>query len=109
MTDTGAHLIAHHSGEPYATTDWDVAIDDVAGTVTWSTDTFAVDEFANALRWGTMFTFWVDTSALPDDVTNRIGFFKPGSSADVTFGFPSSDIFSDGFESGNTNLWSNGG
>ena len=101
------HDIEHHSGEDYATTDWDVAIDSAAGTVTWSTDTFATDELANALRWGTMFNFWIDTSASPVDLQQTLGLFKPGFPASAQFSF-TSGIFADGFESGDTSRWGGG-
>ena len=108
ITDAGFHDIEHHSGEDYATTDWDVAVNNVAGTVSWSTDTFAVDELANALRWGSMFTFWVDASASPVNLQHSLGLFKPGFPASVQFSF-TTGIFADGFESGNTSRWSSGG
>ena len=104
IENVGFRDVDHHSGEPYATTDWDVTVDSPAGTVTWSTDLFSVDEFANALRWGTMFSFWLDANAPPVALGHTLVLFKPGLPADVTFGF-NSGIFADGFESGDTTAW----
>lgn len=105
LANVGFRDVDHHSGEPYATTDWDVTVDSAAGTVTWSTDDFATDPLANALRWGTLFTFWLDAGVPPAGFEHTLGLFKPGSPDEVTF-FVVSEIFSDGFESGDTTAWS---
>lgn len=106
ITETGFHNVPHHSGEPYATTDWDVTVDNAAGTVSWSTDTFADDENANALRWGTMFTFWFDTDNQTAEPNHSLGLFKEGSPTSIEFAFIDTSIFIDGFESGDITLWS---
>ena len=54
ITAVGFRDVDHHSGEPYATTDWGVTVDGASGTVTWFTDPFSTDPDANALRWATM-------------------------------------------------------
>ncbi|MCI0344948.1 MAG: hypothetical protein L0221_05805 [Chloroflexi bacterium] len=104
ITNAGFHDIDHHSGEPYATTDWTI---DTAmpGQVTWATDDFATDPDANALRWATMFSFWFDADADPSGASHTLGLFKPGSPAAVTFSFTTT-LFADGFESGDTAAWS---
>ena len=78
LSNAGFFDVDHHSGEPYETTDWTIAIDGPAGTIEWSTDTFAVDENANALRWGTMFSFWFDSDTAPTNAVHTLEFFKPG-------------------------------
>jgi len=106
ISGAGFHDVDHHSGEPYATTDWDVTIDIPSGTITWATDSFATDNDANALRWGTTFSFWFDADGAPGN--HILGLFKPGASSSVVFsvgGGPNS-VFFDGFESGNTGAWS---
>ncbi len=105
ITNAGFHNVPHHSGEPYATTDWAIDIDEAAGTITWSTDTFEIDQNANALRWGTMFSFWFDSSAGPAGHDHTLGLFKPGSPSSLSFAFVDNSIFIDGFESGDTSSW----
>jgi hypothetical protein len=104
ISNVGFHDVDHHSGEPYATTDW--AVDtSTPGQVTWSADDFATDPDANALRWATMFNFWFDADAGPGGADHILGLFKPGSPSQMDFSF-TSVLFADGFESGNTSAWS---
>jgi hypothetical protein len=105
ITNVGFRDIDHHSGEPYATTDW-AADTAVPNTVTWSTDDFATDPNANAMRWATMFSFWFDADRAPSGgIQHTLGLFKPGSPASFDFFF-STAIFADGFETGDTTAWS---
>src|SRR6185503_6885210 len=53
FTNLGFKDVEAHSGEPYATTDWTPTISPDA--VSWSTDTYATDANANALRFSSMF------------------------------------------------------
>ena len=105
ISGVGFRDVDHHSGEPYDTTDWQVTID--PDGVTWETDTFDVNEDANALRWGTMFTFWFDADAPPIDMSHSLGLFKTGVPDSVDFFFPNSLMFWDRFESGDTDAWDN--
>ncbi len=103
ISNAGFHDVPHHSGEPYTTTDWVATIDNGANTVTWETDDFATDNNANALRWGTMFSFWVDATGPAGNHT--LGLFKPGVPSEMNFNFNGGSLFTDGFESGNTTAW----
>ncbi len=107
ITNAGFRDVDHHSGEPYATTDWTIDVD--GSSVSWSTDDFATDQDANALRWGTMFSFWFDATVntLGDDVVHTLGMFKPGEPAEITIPFAgdSNVIFFDGFETGDSSGW----
>ncbi len=106
ISNAGFHDIEHHSGEPYATTDWTIDTS-TPGAVTWSTDTFATDPNANALRWGTMFSFWFDATSDSAGITHTLGLFKPGTPTEIQFSMsPNLEIFEDGFESGDTAAWS---
>lgn len=49
------------------------------GTMTWSTETFAQNQNANAIRWGTMYNFRFDSNRPPQTSTATIGFFKTGA------------------------------
>jgi hypothetical protein len=106
ITNAGFHDVDHHSGEPYDTTDWTADLS-IPGQVTWSTDDHATDPNANALRWGTTFSFWFDATSGPgtaDDPVHALGLFKPGTPAEVTFQVAEA-VFSDGFASGDTSAW----
>ncbi len=104
ITNAGFHDVAHHSGEPYDTADW--AIEVQGSTISWSTADFATDPLANALRWGTMFSFWFDADEGTDQVTETLGMFGPGVPSEVPIRFSNGSVFTDGFESGNTARWS---
>jgi hypothetical protein len=79
-------------------------VDDPTSVISWSTDTFATDPNANALRFATMFNFWFDADS-PSPTSHALTFFKPGSPAAVAFWYES-EIFVDGFELGDTLAWS---
>jgi len=107
FTNVGFKDTEHHSGEPYATTDWSVST--TANTVSWFTDTFATDQNANAIRFATMFNFWFDSDQ-PPSLDNgmpleTIDLFKPGDPAGPIPVTGFNDVLNDGFESGNTNAW----
>ncbi len=109
IDNVGFRDVDHHSGEPYDTMDWQVVTG--ADSVTWFTDLFADDELANALRWGTMFSFWFDADRPAADLKQTLELFKDGVPTTLHFTYGSvgppglSDIFSDGFESGDTSAW----
>jgi hypothetical protein len=106
MSEVGFHDADHHSGEPFEIADWAINEDQASGTLSWSTSTFADDELANALRWGTMFTFWFDADTVPDDLSHTVEFFKEGSPLSMDFSFPvEPPLFVDGFESGDSSAW----
>lgn len=68
-----------HSGDPHDTTDWDAYYDYANSRIVWETATFAENEFANALRWGTTYSFWFDIVETPWTLTNvDVELFKPG-------------------------------
>ncbi|HKI04739.1 MAG TPA: hypothetical protein VKK31_22360 [Thermoanaerobaculia bacterium] len=104
FTNVGFKDIEHHSGEPYATTDWTVFSS--GGEISWSTDTFASNPNANALRWSTMFNFWFDADQPPTGgIVHTLDLFKPGDPSSLDFTIVG-ELFMDGFESGNTVNWS---
>ncbi len=85
ISDSGFHDAEYHSGEPYDNVDWSVAV--TSDAITWSTDQYAVNPNANALRYSTVFTFWFDVNVEPvvDPETSKvtIGLFKPGAPSEV--------------------------
>jgi hypothetical protein len=75
ITNAGFKDISYHSGEPYSGTDWGITIN--GPTINWSTETFAQNPNANALRWGTLYNFWFNATASAE-ITKQIQLFKPG-------------------------------
>jgi hypothetical protein len=50
-----------------------------AASLTWSTETFAQNANANAIRWGTLYNFRFDINISPTASNATVGFFKTGS------------------------------
>jgi hypothetical protein len=104
FTNVGFKGIQHHSGEPYAIDDWTTTT--APNSLTWATDTFAVNPNAHALRWSTMFNFWFDADQPPANATvHTLGLFTPGDPATIDFAMVN-DLFNDSFESGDLTQWS---
>jgi hypothetical protein len=57
-------------------------------SVTWNCETFAQNQNANAIRWGTLYNFRFDSPAEPATSTANIGFFKTGTPAVVEIQAP---------------------
>lgn len=87
-TNIGFHAPPQHPGwahdgtvgdAGYSSTPWSVS-----GSVTWSTETFAQNPNANAIRWGTLYNFSFDS---PHEflitAPATIGFFKTGQPINV--------------------------
>jgi hypothetical protein len=82
VTNIGFHDVDSHSGEPYSTTDW--AASNAGGNVSWSTQTFAQNVNANALRWGTLYNFRFTADRAPVTGAVSLTLFKPGSPSSVS-------------------------
>ena len=81
---------AHNGTEAdagYSSTPWDVT--QGASSITWSTETFAQNQNANAVRWGTLYNFRFDADQPPQSVNATIGYFKTGSPSTVAIQGPS--------------------
>jgi hypothetical protein len=57
-------------------------------SATWNCETFAQNQNANAVRWGTLYNFRFDSPAAPVTSTANIGFFKTGASVSVQIQAP---------------------
>jgi hypothetical protein len=79
LTNVEFHDVDSHSGEPYSTTNW--SFTNSGGAATWSTQTFAANANANALRWGTMYSLRFDADTPPIDTNGTLTFFKPASAS----------------------------
>ena len=84
-TNLGFHAPLNHPGiandgtvnnAGYSNTPWTAS----AGLdgATWSTETFAQNPNANALRWGTLYNFRFQHTAPPMPASVTVGFFKTG-------------------------------
>lgn len=69
-----------HSGEVYGVDPWAFS----PSPPTWSTTPHASDPLANALRWGTTFTFEFTSSAPPVSGPCEIDLFLPGTPTSIT-------------------------
>lgn len=76
VTDVGFHDVDYHSGEPFSGADWTATI--AGGSIVWTTEPYAVNPHANALRWGTLYNFRFDSTAPPVGGQAVIGLFRPG-------------------------------
>ena len=59
--------------------------------LSWNTKTFAEDQNANAIRFGTMYNFRFDSNRPPQSANATIGFFKTGSPITVGVQVPTPD------------------
>src|SRR5438876_392302 len=65
------------NSQGYSSTPWTVT--QSSGSITWSTETFATNQNANAIRFGTLFNFRFDADQAPNPTNATVGFFKTGS------------------------------
>lgn len=91
ISNPGFHDVDYQH-EPYSGTDWTPAVS--GSGIEWSTQTYATNQNANALRWSTLYSFWCDSDARPSVIT--LGLFKPGGVSevpiDLTMSIPASNL-----------------
>src|SRR6266545_4372337 len=61
----------------YSNTPWSVTQN--ASSITWNTETFAQNQNANAIRFGTLYNFRFDADQPPNPTNATVGYFKTGS------------------------------
>jgi hypothetical protein len=90
VTNLGFHAPLNHPGFPNDGTVGDAGFSNAAWTpsqngseVSWSTETFAQNQNANAVRWGTLYNFRFDSDHAPVFTNATIGFFKTGTPVSV--------------------------
>jgi hypothetical protein len=66
-------------GNGYSSTPW--SNDYISGnaSITWNCETFAQNQAANAIRFGTLYNFRFDADQPPQTANATVGFFKTGS------------------------------
>lgn len=75
ISNIGFSAPASH-GEGYSNAPWAATI--AGGRIEWACDTYAADPNSNAIRWGTMYNFWFESTAAPQASAAQVGRFKPG-------------------------------
>ena len=65
------------NNDGYSSTPWTSTV--TSAGVAWATETFAQNQNANAIRWGTLYNFRFDSNRPPTAVSATIGFFKTGA------------------------------
>lgn len=96
-TGFGFHDVDYHDGDgipfgtTYSGTDWTPTVG--ASSVTWATEAYASNENANALRWGTVYSFRFRSNGPPKPGTITVGLFRPGTPASFTIQGSVPDVF----------------
>jgi hypothetical protein len=105
LSNIGFHAPPQHPGSAadgtvgnagYSSTPWTQTLG--AGAMTWNSETFAQNQNANAVRWGTLYNVRFDADRPPQTTNATVGFFKTGAPITVQVQGPSSpaagaDIF----------------
>jgi hypothetical protein len=86
LSGVSFHDVNYHSGEPYDAADWTFAR--TGPSALWSSEDFASNPNANALRWSTTYNFRFDADAPPEEANLTIGLFKPGTPETLTVSAP---------------------
>ena len=73
----------------FSSAPWDV--NQTGTALTWSSETLAQNQNANAIRWGTLYNFRFDSNKPPQAAQAMIGFFKSGSPIMVSIQAPTPD------------------
>ena len=64
------------NNQGYSSTPWNVTQD--TSSITWNAETFAQNQNANAIRFGTLYNFRFDADQAPNPTDATVGFFKAG-------------------------------
>jgi hypothetical protein len=74
------------NSQGYSSAPWNVTQD--AGSISWNCETFAQNQNANAVRFGTLYNFRFDADQPPQTANATVGFFKTGSPITVAIRAP---------------------
>ncbi|MEY2529595.1 MAG: hypothetical protein QOJ05_1685 [Verrucomicrobiota bacterium] len=90
LSNLGFHAPLNHPGFPndgtlggagFSNAPW--TSDQTTNALIWSSETFAQNQNANAIRWGTLYNFRFDSNQPPIATKATIGFFKTGAPVTV--------------------------
>jgi hypothetical protein len=76
-------------GNGYSSTPWSNDYQPGNTSITWNCETFAQNQAANAIRFGTLYNFRFDADQPPQTANATVGFFKTGSPMNVEIQAPS--------------------
>jgi hypothetical protein len=65
------------NNQGYSSMPW--AVTQASDSITWNSETFAQNQNANAIRFGTLYNFRFDADQPPQTTNATVGFFKTGS------------------------------
>ena len=100
LSNIGFHAPPQHPGWAHDGTEGDAGYSSPPWTFTlngpppdpnsavWNCETFAQNQNANAIRWGTLYNFRFDSTAAPATSTANIAFFKTGAPVSVPIQAP---------------------
>jgi len=74
------------NNQGYSSMPWGVS--QTSDSITWNSETFAQNQNANAIRFGTLYNFRFDADQPPQSATATVGFFKTGSPTTVAIQAP---------------------
>jgi hypothetical protein len=74
------------NNQGYSSTPWTVT--QASGSITWNTETFAQNQNANAIHWGTLYNFRFDADQPPQSANATVDFFKTGSPMTIAIQAP---------------------
>src|SRR6266513_559607 len=74
------------NNQGYSSQPW--AITQASGSITWNSETFAQNQNANAIRFGTLYNFRFDADQPPQSVNATVGYFKTGAPMSVQIQAP---------------------
>jgi hypothetical protein len=86
LSNIGFHAPPQHPGwandgtfmdQGYSSAPWTVT--QGSDSITWNSETFAQNQNANAIRWGTLYNFRFDADQPPQNADATVSFFKTGS------------------------------
>ncbi len=96
LSNIGFHAPPQHPGwagdgtvgnAGYSSAPWTQTL--ANGAMTWSSETFAQNQNANAIRWGTLYNLRFDANQPPQTTNATVGFFKTGAPITITVQGPS--------------------
>src|SRR6516165_2844352 len=64
------------NNQGYSSTPWTVT--QASDSITWNTETFAQNQNANAIRFGTLYNFRFDADQAPNPTNATVGYYKTG-------------------------------
>jgi len=74
------------NNQGYSSAPWTVT--QAPDSITWNAETFAQNQNANAIRWGTLYNFRFDADQPPQSADATVGYFKTGSPMTVAIQAP---------------------